>query len=163
MIAMRWLLALVSGALFAVGLVLSGMTEPARVIGFLNVGGLVDAARFGRWDPSLAFVMAGAVAVSLIAFAVTPRPGRRPWLADRFRLPGRSDVDARLLLGAALFGVGWGLSGYCPGPAIASVLTGGADTVVFVVALALGMCIAARLARRSPDPVLAAQGPADLD
>ncbi|WHZ10371.1 MAG: YeeE/YedE family protein [Burkholderiaceae bacterium] len=153
MTKMRWMLALVSGALFAVGLVLSGMTEPARVIGFLNVGGLIDPARFGRWDPSLAFVMGGAVAVSLLAFAITPRPGRSPWLADRFRLPTRSDIDARLLVGAALFGVGWGLGGYCPGPALASALTGGAGTLVFVAALALGMWAATRIASRSPAPV----------
>ena len=140
----RLFFALFAGALFALGLVLSGMTQPARIIGFLNVAGLVDPARFGRWDPSLAFVMGGALLVSLVAFAVTPRPGRKPWLADSFQLPTRRDIDARLLLGAALFGVGWGLAGYCPGPALASVLTGGLDALVFVASLAVGMWAAVR-------------------
>jgi len=141
----RLFFALLAGALFAVGLVLSGMTQPAKIIGFLNVAGLVDPARFGRWDPSLAFVMGGALLVTLVAFAVTPRPGRKPWLAESFQLPTRRDIDARLVLGAALFGIGWGLAGYCPGPALASVLTGGLDALVFVAALAAGMWAAVQL------------------
>lgn len=145
MINKRLFFALLAGALFAVGLVLSGMTQPAKIIGFLNVAGLVDPARFGRWDPSLAFVMGGALLVTLVAFAVTPRPGRKPWLAESFQLPTRKDIDARLLLGAALFGIGWGLAGYCPGPALASVLTGGLDALVFVATLAAGMWAAVRL------------------
>jgi len=142
----RLVLALVSGALFATGLVVSGMTQPAKVIGFLNLGGLADPARLGAWDPSLAFVMGGALCVTLVAFAVTPRPGRKPWLAGAFVLPTRKDVDARLAGGAALFGIGWGLAGYCPGPALASLLTGGLDALVFVAALALGMWAARRFA-----------------
>lgn len=145
MINKRLFFALLAGALFAVGLVLSGMTQPAKIIGFLNVAGLVDPARFGRWDPSLAFVMGGALLVTLVAFAVTPRPGRKPWLAESFQLPTRRDIDARLVLGAALFGIGWGLAGYCPGPALASVLTGGLDALVFVAALAAGMWAAVQL------------------
>jgi uncharacterized membrane protein YedE/YeeE len=144
MINKKLFFALLSGALFAVGLVLSGMTQPAKIIGFLNVAGLIDPARFGRWDPSLAFVMGGALLVTLVAFAVTPRPGRKPWLAESFQLPTRQDIDARLLWGAALFGIGWGLAGYCPGPALASVLTGGLDALVFVAALAAGMWAAVR-------------------
>ncbi len=144
MINKKLFFALLSGALFAVGLVLSGMTQPAKIIGFLNVAGLIDPARFGRWDPSLAFVMGGALLVTLVAFAVTPRPGRKPWLAESFQLPTRKDIDARLLWGAALFGIGWGLAGYCPGPALASVLTGGLDALVFVAALAAGMWAAVR-------------------
>lgn len=145
MINKRLFVALLAGALFAVGLVLSGMTQPAKIISFLNVAGLVDPVRFGRWDPSLVFVMGGALLVTLVAFAVTPRPGRKPWLADSFQLPTRKDIDARLLAGAALFGIGWGLAGYCPGPALASVLTGGLDALVFVAALAAGMWAAVRL------------------
>lgn len=141
-------MAALAGALFGVGLVLSGMTQPAKIIGFLNLAGLVDPARFGAWDPSLVFVMAGAVLVSLVAFAVTPRPGRKPWLAESFQLPTRRDIDAPLMLGAALFGVGWGLSGYCPGPALASILTGGPDALIFVAALAVGMWAGVRYSAR---------------
>lgn len=140
----KYLAALLAGALFAAGLVVSGMTQPAKVIGFLNVAGMADPARFGVWDPSLAFVMGGALCITLLAFAVTPRAGVRPWLADSFQLPTRRDIDARLVLGAVLFGVGWGLAGYCPGPAVASVLTGGQDAIVFIAALALGIWAARR-------------------
>jgi uncharacterized protein len=130
---------LLSGAVFALGLVLSGMTQPAKVLGFLNIGGIVAPERFGAWDASLAFVMGGALCVTLLAFAITPLAGRKPWLAERFELPTRQDIDRPLLLGAALFGIGWGLVGYCPGPALASLLTGGLDTLIFVAALAGGM------------------------
>lgn len=140
----KWLAALLAGALFAAGLVVSGMTQPAKVIGFLNVAGMADPARFGAWDASLAFVMGGALCVTLLAFAVTPRPGRKPWLAESFQLPTRHDIDARLLAGAVLFGMGWGLAGYCPGPAIASLFTGGLDAIIFIAALAIGMGAAKR-------------------
>lgn len=149
----RILLALVSGALFAVGLVVSGMTQPAKVMGFLNLAGIVDPARFGPWDPSLVFVMGGALLLMLLAFAVTPpsrqHPGRKPWLADKFELPTRRDIDSRLLLGAALFGIGWGLVGYCPGPALASLVTGGLDAGVFVLAMLAGMALARRWTQRA--------------
>jgi uncharacterized protein len=143
----KLLFALLSGALFAVGLVVSGMTQPAKVIGFLNVGGIFLPARFGAWDASLAFVMGGALLVTLVAFAVTPRAGRKPWAAARFELPTHKDIDAKLVIGAALFGVGWGLVGYCPGPALASLLYGGVDAAVFVAALALGMWAARRFVK----------------
>ncbi len=139
--------ALLSGALFAVGLVVSGMTQPPKVIGFLNVGGIFAPARFGAWDASLAFVMGGALLVTLVAFAVTPRKGNKPWAAPRFELPTRKNIDGKLVVGAALFGVGWGLVGYCPGPALASLLYGGVDVAVFVAALALGMWAARRLVK----------------
>jgi uncharacterized protein len=138
--------ALLSGALFAVGLVVSGMTQPAKVLGFLNVGGIFAPERFGAWDASLAFVMGGALLVTTIAYAVTPRPGSAPWAASRFELPTRKDIDVKLLAGAALFGIGWGLVGYCPGPALASLLFGGLDTVIFVAALCVGMWGAKRFA-----------------
>ena len=136
--------AALSGALFAMGLVVSGMTQPPKVIGFLNVGGIFAPERFGAWDASLAFVMGGALLVTLVAFAVTPRAGNRPWAAAKFELPMRKDIDAKLVVGATLFGIGWGLVGYCPGPALASLLTGGVDVIVFVAALAAGMWAARR-------------------
>lgn len=143
---LRLLSALASGALFAVGLTVSGMTRPAKVIGFLDLTGLAH----GRWDPSLAFVMGGALMVTLVAFALTPPsptcPGRRPWLVPDFDLPGRRDIGGRLLLGSALFGVGWGLVGYCPGPALASVLVS-RDAAVFVLFMLLGMTLARRWLR----------------
>jgi uncharacterized membrane protein YedE/YeeE len=140
---------LASGILFAVGLVLGGMTQPAKVLAFLDVGslarGISSNAAPGQWDPSMAFVMGGALLVTLVAFWLTPQ--RSKPLADaRFHLPTRNDIDARLIGGAALFGIGWGLVGYCPGPALASVLTGGADALLFVAALVVGMWTAKRLA-----------------
>jgi uncharacterized membrane protein YedE/YeeE len=83
--------------------------------------------------------------VTLLAFAITPRPGNKPWLAPSFQLPTRRDIDAKLVLGATLFGIGWGLAGYCPGPALASLLTGGEDVLIFVAALAVGMWAARRI------------------
>ena len=135
---------LTAGALFAAGLVLSGMTQPAKVLGFLNFGGIFSPTRFGAWDASLAFVMGGAVLVTLVAFAVTPRAGRKPWVSVAFELPTKQDIDGRLIAGAALFGAGWGLSGYCPGPAFAALLTGGLDVLVFVAAGLVGLVAAKR-------------------
>ena len=152
--ARRWAelaLALLAGLLFALGLVLSGMTQPAKVLGFLNLTGMFQGEFPGRWDPSLAFVMGGAVMVTLVAFWITPanarHPLRRPWLGGHFMLPEQKQVDARLLQGAAIFGIGWGLAGYCPGPALASLLTGSQDIAWFVPALLAGMWLARRVQR----------------
>lgn len=125
----RNLAALAAGVLFGVGLAVSQMVNPAKVLAFLDVA--------GRWDPSLALVMAGALAVALPGFRLA---GRRPapLLADRFHAPARSPVDAPLLAGAALFGLGWGLVGFCPGPAIASLAYGRIESVGFVVAMLAG-------------------------
>ena len=142
-------LALVCGLLFAAGLVLSGMTQPAKVIGFLNFAGMAQGAFPGQWDPSLAFVMGGALLITGLGFAWTRRPGARPWLAPSFSLPMRTAVDRRLVLGAVAFGVGWGLAGYCPGPALASVLNGGLDTLIFTAAMLVGMLMAKRLLRKA--------------
>jgi uncharacterized protein len=131
--------AFIVGSMFAIGLVISGMTQPAKVQGFLNVAGIFNPARFGAWDASLAFVMGGALLVTFIAYAVTPKAGARPWFALKFELPTRKDLDRPLVIGAALFGVGWGLAGYCPGPALASVGGGQTDVVFFVVAMLMGM------------------------
>lgn len=142
------LVALLAGLLFALGLVLSGMTQPAKVIGFLNIAGSLEGGFPGTWDPTLAFVMGGALLVTLFAFAITPRHGRRPWFAEKFELPTRKDIDIKLIGGAALFGVGWALAGYCPGPAFASLYAGGTDIVIFMAALIAGMYLATRLTKR---------------
>ncbi len=128
-----------AGLLFAAGLALSGMTQPAKVSGFLDVA--------GAWDPSLAFVMLGAVGVYLAAHRLSRRL-RRPILGERFPAPPGARVDGRLLAGAALFGVGWGLSGFCPGPALVSVGAGVAPALWFVPAMVAGAAIAQRLGPR---------------
>lgn len=125
----RALSAFFAGALFAVGLILGGMTQPAKVIGFLDVT--------GHWDPSLAFVMGGAVLVYAVLFRLFVRRPT-PLFESKFHLPSRRDIDSRLVIGAAIFGIGWGLAGYCPGPGFAS-LTAGRLPLVFVAALILGM------------------------
>jgi uncharacterized protein len=141
------ILALLAGLLFSLGLVVSGMTQPAKVIGFLHLAGLSQGISWqaapGFWDPSLALVMGGALLVTLIAFAITPQKPK-PWADDKFHLPTRNDIDAKLLIGSALFGIGWALAGYCPGPGLASILTGGVDALVFVAALVVGMWSAKR-------------------
>ncbi len=127
------LLALFAGLLFGAGLALGGMTDPAVVLGFLDVA--------GAWNPALAFVMGGALAVTFLGYRLAFRRAR-PWLAGRFDLPPLRAIDARLLGGAALFGVGWGLAGYCPGPALASLPALHAGTAVFVVAMLAGLWLA---------------------
>ena len=122
--------ALLAGLLFGVGLALSGMLDPARVLGFLDVA--------GAWDPSLAFVLGGAVAVSALGTALSRRLPH-PVLADRFDLPRQRWIDLRLLGGSALFGVGWGLAGFCPGPGLAALSFGLPKAVVFVIAMLVGM------------------------
>ena len=149
MLNKKLLFAFAAGVLFAAGLVLSGMTQPAKVIGFLDIGGLAQGLSWqaapGFWDPSLALVMGGALVVTLVAFAITPQRGK-PWAADKFHLPTRNDVDGKLLAGSALFGLGWALAGYCPGPGLASLLSGGVDALAFVVPMLLGMWAAKRWA-----------------
>lgn len=121
-----------AGALFAVGLALSGMTQPQKVIGFLDV--------FGEWDPSLMFVMGGAIATYGPLFRlVTKRKG--PVFASLFQIPDRRDITGSLLLGSTLFGVGWGLGGFCPGPALASLTTGHSTVLVFIGAMLAGMVL----------------------
>lgn len=124
------LLGLGTGLLFGVGLLVSGMTQPAKVVNFLDV--------LGAWDPSLGFVMAGAIAVHFFAYRLVPRLPRPLW-AGGWSLPTRRDVDGRLLVGAVLFGAGWGLGGYCPGPAITSLAAGAASTLIFTGSMLAGM------------------------
>lgn len=128
----RLIVAFVTGLVFALGLALAGMTDPMKVIGFLDVA--------GAWDPSLAFVMGGAVLVyGLLSRFITRRDA--PLLDARFFLPTRRDIDARLVAGAALFGVGWGLGGYCPGPALVSTMSFGTSALVFTAAMLTGMAL----------------------
>ena len=129
---LRTLVALFAGTLFGMGLAVSGMMNPAKVVGFLDVA--------GEWDPTLAFVMGGALLITIPAFRlILGRP--RPVLADGFALPTKSALDRRLLGGAALFGVGWGLSGFCPGPAVAALVTGLTPVFAFVAAMIAGMTV----------------------
>ncbi|MFQ4138223.1 DUF6691 family protein [Nodosilinea sp. PGN35] len=132
------LVALAAGLLFGLGLGVSQMIDPQRVIGFLDL--------FGNWDPTLAFVMGGAVLVTLISFRfILRRP--HPVLNGKFYLPTRRDIDRPLVLGAALFGIGWGLGGYCPGPAIAALGLGSANPLLFVVAMIAGSLLHKILSR----------------
>ena len=121
-----------SGLLFGLGLVISEMVNPAKVLAFLDI--------FGNWDPSLAFVMGGAVAVSALGYVLAKRRGR-PVLAPRFEIPTRRDLEPRLLTGAAIFGLGWGLAGLCPGPALTLVPLGLWQAFVFVEAMLVGMLL----------------------
>jgi len=138
---LRLAAALLSGLLFGIGLALSGLLDPARVRGFLDVT--------GAWDPTLAFVLAGAVTASSLGTALA-RSLRRPLLADTFDWPTRTRIDRPLVLGAALFGIGWGLSGFCPGPAVAALSTGLRPVIVFVAAMLVGMAPHGALRRRLP-------------
>ncbi|CAJ0712325.1 MULTISPECIES: DUF6691 family protein [Ralstonia] len=136
---MAIVIALVAGLLFGAGLIVSGMANPAKVLGFLDL--------FGQWDPSLAFVMAGAIAVGVIAFFVARRRGRS-WLGTPIQLPSATGVTARLVLGSAVFGIGWGLAGFCPGPALVALGAGVPKAVGFVAAMLAGMAVFSWLQRK---------------
>jgi uncharacterized membrane protein YedE/YeeE len=135
---LRGLTAFAAGAVFGVGLLVSGMSKPEKVLGFLDVT--------GRWDASLTFVMAGAIGVHFIAYRLI-RGRASPLLDAKWALPTRRDIDFKLVLGAAVFGLGWGLGGYCPGPALVSLGSGAAGAVVFTAAMLLGMVAASRVER----------------
>ena len=124
------LVSFASGIVFALGLGISGMTRPIKVIGFLDFA--------GKWDASLAFVMIGAIAVYFIAYRLVLRR-TAPLLVGKFLVPGRKDIDRNLVVGAAIFGAGWGLGGFCPGPAITSLASGAAPVAMFVLAMAAGI------------------------
>lgn len=121
----------VVGLLFATGLAISGMTQPQKVIGFLNPW---------DWDPSLLFVMLGAVGVHLISYPLIRRRSS-PLLDTRWHVPTRKDITARLIVGSALFGVGWGLAGFCPGPALTSLAAGDSGTILFFITMIFGMLL----------------------
>jgi uncharacterized protein len=121
--------ALLAGALFGAGLGVSGMANPAKVLGFLDIA--------GAWDPTLAFVMAGALLVTAPAFRWVLKR-RAPWFGSRFALPTKTDLEPRLVVGAALFGIGWGIAGLCPGPAVTDLITGRPGIVLFVASMIAG-------------------------
>jgi uncharacterized protein len=125
-------LALAAGLVFGLGLIVSGMSDPAKVLGFLDLA--------GPWDPSLAFVMAGAIAVGVFAFAFARRR-TRSLLGLELKLPTGGNPDFRLVAGSALFGVGWGIAGFCPGPALVALGMGQPQAVLFVAAMVAGMGI----------------------
>lgn len=129
---MKAISALLIGLLFGSGLVISGMINPEKVLGFLDV--------FGNWDPSLAFVMGGAVVVSYVGFRWIGRAGK-PWFALSYKFPSNTVIDARLITGACLFGVGWGLVGLCPGPAVAAVVVQPWALLVFLAGMLGGMLL----------------------
>ena len=135
---MNAIAAFAAGLVFGAGLILSGMTDPGKIVGFLDVA--------GAWDPSLAFVMAGAVGVGFFAFRLAGRRGRT-FLGGAIHLPTRRDFDVRLIGGSTVFGIGWGLAGFCPGPALVSFSSGVTQAAVFVGAMLLGMLAYAGLER----------------
>ena len=129
---MRRLTALLAGLLFGIGLMVSGMANPGKVLGFLDLA--------GRWDPSLAFVMAGAIAVGSLAFTVAKRRATS-YLGLPMQLPTSTGITARLVIGSAVFGVGWGLAGFCPGPALVALGAGYPKAIGFVGAMMVGMAV----------------------
>lgn len=126
----RNIAALIAGLIFGLGLTTSEMVNPAKVLAFLDL--------FGNWDPSLAFVMGAALIVTAMGYRLVWTRGR-PVFADRFQVPGDRQIDTRLAVGAVLFGIGWGLVGLCPGPAISALTLGGAPVLLFLGAMAVGM------------------------
>jgi len=143
------LAALACGIIFGLGLAISGMTNPAKIIGFVDIT--------GEWDPSLIFVMVGAVLIYSIGFRLSQRSAK-PLFAPNFQVPSRNDIDGRLIAGGALFGLGWGLAGVCPGPAITALAFGMQEFYIFFAAMAAGsftygLTITSRPSGASPIPV----------
>jgi uncharacterized membrane protein YedE/YeeE len=139
---MRRIIEFLVGLVFGWGLLLSGMTDPSKVLGFLDI--------LGHWDPSLAFVMGGAIAVGAIAFTLAKRRTTTV-LGGALELPSRRDIDKPLVIGSLIFGVGWGLAGFCPGPAVVSLASGQSKALVFVAAMLAGMTVFSLLDRaRAP-------------
>lgn len=142
---MRVFVSFLVGALFGLGLLVSGMTDTTKVQGWLDV--------FGNWDPTLAFVMGGAIIPMAIAWRITT--GRKPVLADAFPAPPEPKLGRNLVLGSTLFGMGWGLAGLCPGPAVASLSYGGMGGLLFVVSMIAGMMAAPRFRRQLDQSAMA--------
>jgi uncharacterized protein len=136
---------LLAGLVFGLGLIVSGMANPAKIHGFLDLA--------GRWDPSLAFVMTGAIAVGVIAFAMANKR-TVSLIGAEMKLPAARHIDRRLVVGSALFGIGWGVAGFCPGPGLVALGMGEAKAVVFVAAMLAGMAVFELLERREQRAVL---------
>lgn len=147
---MKIISAFVTGLLFGLGLIVSGMADPGKVLGFLDLA--------GDWDPSLALVMAGAIAIGLPAFTLWRRP--RSWLGLPLQIPASRTIDRRLIGGSLMFGVGWGLAGICPGPSIVLLGAGSAAAVKFVLAMLAGMALFEWLERRRPQATAPGATPA---
>ena len=137
--------ALLSGLVFGLGLIVSGMANPAKVLGFLDLA--------GEWDPSLALVMGGAIAVGFFAFFIA-KNRTRSFIGSEMKLPTASAIDSRLLAGSALFGAGWGVAGFCPGPGLVAVGMGEPKALVFVAAMLVGMVIFSWLEKRKSPAVV---------
>ena len=137
--------ALLSGLVFGLGLIVSGMANPAKVLGFLDLA--------GEWDPSLALVMGGAVAVGFFAFLIA-KNRTRSFIGAEMKLPTASTIDSRLLAGSALFGAGWGVAGFCPGPGLVALGMGEPKALVFVAAMLVGMVIFSWLEKRKSPAVV---------
>ena len=136
---MKLVFVLFTGVVFGTGIALSGMMDPAKVLNFFDLA--------GSWDPSLAFVMGGALLVAAIGYRLVWRRGA-PLFGGRFQVPAGTDIDMKLVGGSALFGIGWGIAGICPGPAVAILLTGHWQVLLFVAAMLLGMLLFEALERR---------------
>lgn len=133
---MQTIVSFLSGAVFAVGLALAGMTQPLKIIGFLDV--------FGNWDPSLVFVLASAVGVYYVSFQLVIKR-KKPLLAPKFNVPTRKDLDVKLVIGGILFGIGWGISGLCPGPILSTLATGAVTVIVLFVTMVIGLYLSSLL------------------
>jgi len=138
---MRAAASFLCGLIFGSGLMISGMTQPAKVLGFLDI--------LGRWDPTLAFVMAGALVISSIGYTLA-RHQKRPIITERHLWPDRTDIDRPLVMGSVLFGIGWGLAGLCPGPALENLASLSPRVIVFVIAMIVGMSALDLWQRRAP-------------
>jgi len=140
---------LLAGLVFGLGLIVSGMANPAKVLGFLDLA--------GAWDPSLALVMAGAIAVGLVAF-LAARNRTVSLLGAAMKLPTARHIDRRLVLGSLLFGIGWGIAGFCPGPGLVALGMGEAKAVVFIAAMLVGMAVFELVERRKPPGIVRTAG-----
>ena len=138
---MTLLVSLLTGLVFGIGLIVSGMADPSKVLGFLDLA--------GAWDPSLAFVMAGAIAVGVVAFAVARRR-TASFLGAEMKLPTARQIDRRLVAGSVVFGIGWGVAGFCPGPGLVALGMGEIKAAVFVAAMLVGMGVFELLERHTP-------------